>query len=971
MRYIFTFFLILHFFLQSSFAQITYNATINSIGYYIDVQAVSGLSNKFSTKVKFQIDTVNAIWRDALDPVIETIAGKKQIIGSLLQLDAGSSYTIKAIIYDSVSANTITLPSITATTMAEPVIPDVSNTLWVSPNGSGNLYSSSQPGRFETLFSTDYTKVVCGTKIICKGGLYNIGDLQYNTRTCSDLSQPIIIQSAPGEMAVFDGSDTAQSTRFPNWQVYDSENNIYKTTFPSTDAFSTLLRYDGVRLFPYSGLAEETISGLTYKDVLKNCSTSFGSGFYRDKSGFYIKLANNDVPNKEIIVSKYVRLLRIDVGQSNTKFIFNDITVKNYGKPDIVYYKYFIPNPNCNCFFNPNCTCFIEVADSNTILDYYDAKAFEFRGIKNVFYNNCIFEYNTISVFFQTQSDVNCDNIIIQNCTFTDNSGLWNHSAYKNSALSNSFSFTESNLSGSNSPGKYGRNLQASAVAFNYGATSLKNIIVRNNTFEGLVATLGIKGSGNNPLPAYDVDFDSNTINNCYNAMGNAEISCNSRAWGNKLSNCLAGYSTIAVHGNPNIGPVYIFRNIFGKMIDRTTIIRNDALNFPPNFYVHYYSCQTTAYKNWATALKLDGGTSHINNNLDIFFIHNTVFARDSFAFSFYIGSRNLRTLTSINNIYYSNFNAAKFENIANEKDYYYKSTRDNYFSKFGASGIVSIGANWTSCITTNRADSLDAILRRITGNNNTDMLQIKEGFDAYPAFTDTANNNYILANGSPLIDTGIKVPNISDVLGINYFCKAPEIGAIENKDCIIVLPVPLLSLTADPIENKFIRINWKVAQEINLKDYVLERSEDGIHYHKIAIILPSSSQSYEKYYAYDDFDVQPNVYYYYRLRMEDNDETYKYSHIVSAKLIKNASIEIIAKPNPFQSEIQLQTSGIEPDSPFFLKVFNSLGNEIYNNEYKGSGLFLINTALWSNGFYTLIIDTENRNRKSIKLVKM
>jgi hypothetical protein len=67
----------------------------------------------------------------------------------------------------------------------------------------------------------------------------------------------------------------------------------------------------------------------------------------------------------------------------------------------------------------------------------------------------------------------------------------------------------------------------------------------------------------------------------------------------------------------------------------------------------------------------------------------------------------------------------------------------------------------------------------------------------------------------APLIDIGIRVPNISDSLGLNYYSIAPEIGAIENIDSNITLPVELISLVAKPINNQYIQVSWG-PQQVN-----------------------------------------------------------------------------------------------------------------------------------------------------------
>ncbi len=90
--------------------------------------------------------------------------------------------------------------------------------------------------------------------------------------------------------------------------------------------------------------------------------------------------------------------------------------------------------------------------------------------------------------------------------------------------------------------------------------------------------------------------------------------------------------------------------------------------------------------------------------------------------------------------------------------------------------------------------------------------------------------------------------------------------------------------------EGDNIKIEWNSGQETNLKDYVIQRStaQASTQYSDIATILPQGSNSYYSYVdkaAYKTND----VFFFYRLKIEDNDGTVTYldnkpiSHSISA----------------------------------------------------------------------------------------
>jgi hypothetical protein len=107
-------------------------------------------------------------------------------------------------------------------------------------------------------------------------------------------------------------------------------------------------------------------------------------------------------------------------------------------------------------------------------------------------------------------------------------------------------------------------------------------------------------------------------------------------------------------------------------------------------------------------------------------------------------------------------------------------------------------------------------------------------------------------------------------------------------------LPLHLISFNASLINNTA-KLVWNTASEVNVKEYSIEKSNDGTNYSSIAKVAAKnlSSASYE----YVDANVIAGVNYY-RLKMIDVDGSFTYSSIVTVnnKLIV-ASLSVY--PNP------------------------------------------------------------------------
>lgn len=111
----------------------------------------------------------------------------------------------------------------------------------------------------------------------------------------------------------------------------------------------------------------------------------------------------------------------------------------------------------------------------------------------------------------------------------------------------------------------------------------------------------------------------------------------------------------------------------------------------------------------------------------------------------------------------------------------------------------------------------------------------------------------------------------------------------------VISLPVKILTFDGEKI-NESNELKWKTANEINLKEYDLERSKDGQHFIRIATITAQPGE--EGTYNYSDKNISTVTPYYYRLKMINRGNTFNYSKTILIKASKDA-YNIIIFPNP------------------------------------------------------------------------
>jgi hypothetical protein len=184
-------------------------------------------------------------------------------------------------------------------------------------------------------------------------------------------------------------------------------------------------------------------------------------------------------------------------------------------------------------------------------------------------------------------------------------------------------------------------------------------------------------------------------------------------------------------------------------------------------------------------------------------------------------------------------------------------------------------------------------------------------------------------------------------------------------------LPVELISLRADPINNKFIKVSWATATEINNAGFEVMKSEDAVNFTDIGWVAGAGNSSVQNNYFLDDHNVVPNKVYYYRLRQVDFDGHSELTYIVSA-MITAENVFIISEfmPNPANNTTSLViTSGNTRDID--VTFYNTLGQRIYSKSLvveKGNNHFDFDLSDFAAGTYHSLITAgeHNFNKKII-----
>lgn len=177
-------------------------------------------------------------------------------------------------------------------------------------------------------------------------------------------------------------------------------------------------------------------------------------------------------------------------------------------------------------------------------------------------------------------------------------------------------------------------------------------------------------------------------------------------------------------------------------------------------------------------------------------------------------------------------------------------------------------------------------------------------------------------------------------------------------------LPVKLLYLTATPIDNSYIRLNWATSLEIDNKGFDVERSTDGVHFTKIGWVDGNGNSTQTIAYKFNDNSVLANTVYYYRLKQIDFDGDEEYSSIVSA-MIKDGNGFALNElyPNPATDKVTIEVSA-EAKQPVVIKVFDILGQIVGEQQWQlntGSNKLELDLVEFASGTYSVSIFSGNQ----------
>ena len=213
---------------------------------------------------------------------------------------------------------------------------------------------------------------------------------------------------------------------------------------------------------------------------------------------------------------------------------------------------------------------------------------------------------------------------------------------------------------------------------------------------------------------------------------------------------------------------------------------------------------------------------------------------------------------------------------------------------------------------------------------------------------------------------------SISDPLKINgqrMYLNAMLTPALTPA-CVnnTILPVQLNYFAAKKVNNSQVQLNWSTASEQNAREFIIERSADGLHFSELTRVAAVGNSSIE--IKYNTRDTKPlNGKNFYRLLQTDFDGAKAYSSIVMLNMsITNSSIEVY--PNPARGVANININNI-PINNSSIQVIDITGKAVINALPVTNNTVKLNISTFQNGTYFVKVFTADGFAIQCKLFVM
>lgn len=163
-------------------------------------------------------------------------------------------------------------------------------------------------------------------------------------------------------------------------------------------------------------------------------------------------------------------------------------------------------------------------------------------------------------------------------------------------------------------------------------------------------------------------------------------------------------------------------------------------------------------------------------------------------------------------------------------------------------------------------------------------------------------------------------------------------------------LPVDFISITATPMDDRSVDVNWSTSTELNCSHFVVERMNELQEWDSLGYITGAGTTTVTQHYQFNDKHPFLEISYY-RVRQVDFDGKINYSPIASVQLTAQ---KLIAVPNPSSGKFNIHIPIANDQSEEYLFVYDQFGKLIQEKPVGKNTIVTIDLSKYPAGIYIL-----------------
>ena len=202
---------------------------------------------------------------------------------------------------------------------------------------------------------------------------------------------------------------------------------------------------------------------------------------------------------------------------------------------------------------------------------------------------------------------------------------------------------------------------------------------------------------------------------------------------------------------------------------------------------------------------------------------------------------------------------------------------------------------------------------------------------------------------------------------GQNIFLDDINIYKVANS-----LPLTLLSFKV--LQNvKNITCKWETSKEIDVKDFYIERSKDGVNFENIGLVSAIGNTTNTSSYQFIDesaFNINAGILYY-RLRTNDVNGKFSYSNVLTIKIGEKQILQLYPNPAKDFISLHINNSSVKTTNNI-IQMVDYLGRVLMQQKVSvntGNKTVEFNINALPKGNYVMIVKNETES-KTLKFIK-